>query len=128
MGENHFIFDGEHYVQHEGFAMGSPLSAPMANIFLCYHEKKWLSECPIEYKPLFYRRYVDDTFMIFKEKEHIDEFFNYMNGKHGNIKFTKENESEGKLSFLDTMVKKKTNPTKVKQLSNQDSNARIPKS
>ena len=31
--DNHFLFNNTHYIQHEGFAMGSPLSAPMANIF-----------------------------------------------------------------------------------------------
>ena len=38
IGDNHFIFNQEIYKQHEGFAMGSPLSAPLANIFLCHHE------------------------------------------------------------------------------------------
>ena len=33
--DNHFLFNNDHYIQYEGFAMGSPLSAPMANIFLC---------------------------------------------------------------------------------------------
>ena len=107
VSDNHFIFNGEHFIQHEGFAMGSPLSASMANIFLCYHERKWLQDCPQDFKPLFYRRYVDDTFMIFKKKEHVDQFFNYINEKHRNIKFTKENENEDKLDFLDVRINKR---------------------
>ena len=106
VGDNHFIFNERHYIQHEGFAMGSPLSATMANIFLCHHETKWLDECPTHFKPLLYKRYVDDTFLIFKERQHIESFFNYLNGKHPNINFTKEYESDGKLSFLDMNVKK----------------------
>ena len=86
--------------------MGSPLSAPLANLFLCHHEVKWLDDCPSDFKPLFYRRYVDDTFLVFNEKEHIDRFCDYLNSKHGNIKFTKEYESQNKLSFLDINVNK----------------------
>ena len=104
--DNGFLFNGEVYKQFEGFAMGSPLSAPMANIFLCYHEKKWLDECPSEFKPLFYKRYVDDTFVVFKESRHVPLFLNYLNGKHANIKFTMEKEESNKLSFLDMTVKK----------------------
>ena len=55
--------------------MGSPLSAPMANLFLCHHEEQWLHECPQEFKPLLYRRYVDDTFLVFQKHDHLDAFF-----------------------------------------------------
>ena len=107
--DNNFIFNGEHYVQHEGFAMGSPLSAPMANIFLSHHEINWLNDCPWAFKPLLYRRYVDDTFLVFRKREHVDLFCDYLNGKHPNIQFTKEYESEHKLSFLDMNIFKKEN-------------------
>ena len=46
------------------------------------------------------------TFLVFKKREHIDEFFNYLNGKHPNIRFTKEYENGNKLSFLDMNVNK----------------------
>ena len=52
VNDNHFIFNCRNYRQFEGFAMGSPLSAPMANLFLCHHEEQWLHECPQELKPL----------------------------------------------------------------------------
>ena len=106
VNDNHFIFNKEHYMQYEGFSMGSPLSAPMANLFLCHYEGKWLDDCPASFKPLLYKRYVDDTFLVFKKKEHIDEFCNYLNVKHPNIHFTKEYEHENKLSFLDMNVNK----------------------
>ncbi|MEL6988315.1 MAG: hypothetical protein AAGK97_10845 [Bacteroidota bacterium] len=104
--DNHFIFNQEHYVQHEGFAMGSPLSATMANLFLCFHEKGWLDECPLNFRPLLYKRYVDDTFLIFRKPEHIQLFLNYLNGKHSNINFTLEREANDKLDFLDVTLSK----------------------
>ena len=107
--DNHFQFNNKHYVQHEGFAMGSPLSAPMANIFLCYHERRWLDECPLDFKPLLYKRYVDDTFLIFKKKEHVNRFLVYLNNKHRNINFTLEEERNNNLSFLDVNITKHFN-------------------
>lgn len=70
--ESFFMFDQNYYKQIDGVAMGSPLGPTLANIFLCYHEKVWLSQCPAQFKPLYYRRYVDDIFLLFKSKEHID--------------------------------------------------------
>ena len=90
VNDNHFIFNKQHYMQHEGFAMGSPLSAPMANIFLCFHEQKWLENCPNAFKPLMYRRNVDDTFLIFRTPEQIEQFFHDFNNVHRNIQFTKD--------------------------------------
>ena len=54
------IFDKTFYEQLDGVAMGSPLFPTLANSFLCHHEKRWLDKCPEEFKPGFYRRYVDD--------------------------------------------------------------------
>jgi hypothetical protein len=59
----HFIFDGKYYDQIDGVAMGSPLGPLFANIFLSFHEKEWLDNCPDSFKPIFFRRYVDDSFV-----------------------------------------------------------------
>ena len=107
VNDNHIIFNGKYYRQFEGFAMGSPLSAPMAILFLCHHEEQWLHECPQEFKPLLYRRYVDDTFLVFQKHHHLDVFLKYINSKHQNIKFTMEREFDNKISFLDLNISKK---------------------
>ena len=52
------------YKQIDGRAMGSPLKPTPANSFLCFYEKKWLEQCPDEFKSAYYRRYVDDIFCI----------------------------------------------------------------
>ena len=46
--------------------MGSPLGPTMANVFLSFYEGKWLEQCPKEFKPAFYRRYVDGIFVFFE--------------------------------------------------------------
>ena len=49
---------------------------------------------------------MDDTFLTFRDPLHVDQFLNYLNSKHPNIRFTKEVEDEGSLSFLDVQVTK----------------------
>ena len=61
--------------------MGSPLGPTLANVFLCHFEEQWMSDGPIDYKPISHRRYVDDTFLLFSSELHVAKFLNY-------IKFT----------------------------------------
>ena len=60
--ELYFIFNDLLYKRSDGVAMGSPVGSSLANAFLSYHEKNWLSSCPQGFKPVFYRRYADDIF------------------------------------------------------------------
>ena len=89
--------------------MGSRLGPTLANRFLCYHEKEWLDKCPEEFKPVFYRSYVDDIFVLFRKKEHLKLFLNYFNLCDKNIKFTSEKETNNKLSFLDIEISRDKN-------------------
>ena len=101
----HFQFDNQLYDQIDGVAMGSPLGPSMANAFLCFHENHWLENCPRKFKPILYKRYVDDCFLIFKKKDDVLLFLDYLNSKHSNIEFTHELEKDGTLPFLDVQVK-----------------------
>ena len=109
MSESLILFDQEFYKQHDGVAMGCLLGPTLANVFLCYHEKIWLQNCPSEFKPVIYRRYVDDTFLLFRSKHHIEKFRNYLNRQHKNIKFTSETENENSISFLDIKITRDNN-------------------
>lgn len=102
--ESFIVFNGSYYKQIDGVAMGSPLGPTFANVFLCYHEEHWLSSCPADFKPKFYRRYVDDIFLLFDKHEHVDKFKAYMNSRHHNMKFTSELEELDLLPFLDIKV------------------------
>ena len=63
-----------------------------------------LQNCPSEFKPVIYRRYVDDTFLLFRSKHHIEKFRNYLNRQHKNIQFTSETEHENFIFFLDIKI------------------------
>ena len=99
-----FIFNGQAYIQTDGMAMGSPLGPTFANIFMCFLEESMLDECPLAFHPLFYSRYVDDTFLLFRGKHQADTFLEYANRLHPNIKFTIEYEDNNVLPFLDILV------------------------
>ena len=68
-----------------------------------------MEECPVNFRPVWYRRYVDDTFLLFKKEEHVTEFLEFVNSKHQNIKFTVERENNCTLPFLDVNVCRKNN-------------------
>ena len=68
------FFDGKLYDQIDGVAMGSPLRLSLVNMVLCYLERKFLDDCPWQFKPIIYHRYVDGAFCLFKNKEHADLF------------------------------------------------------
>ena len=106
---NSFLtFNKKIYKHIEGFGMGLPLGPTFDNIFMCFHETKWLLDCPIEHRPVFYKRYID-TFFLFRDEKHAPIFLNYLNNKHANIRFTIECEHSNKLSFLDCTVHKIAN-------------------
>ena len=71
--------------------------------------KKRLDACPEEFKPVFYRRYVDDIFVLFGEEEHIKLFLNYFNSCHENIKSTSEKETNNNLCFLNIEIPRDKN-------------------
>ena len=101
MFESFFIFDGKFYEQCDGVAMGSTLGPTLANVFM---SQIWLENCPSHFKPIVYRRFVDDTFLLFRSKDHVEKFRNYLNKQYKNIKFPSEIEENGSLLFLDIKI------------------------
>ena len=102
--ENVILFDQKYYSQIDGVAMGSPLGPTLANTFLCYHETTGLKNCPKSFKPVYYKRYVDDIFVLFEKPEQVSRFVNYMNKRQKSIKFSFENEKYNSFSFLDVKI------------------------
>ena len=66
--------------------------------------KNWPEYCPVEYRPLYYRRYVDDIFVLFNSAEHLKHFYSYLNSRHLNVSLTIENEKDNRMSFLDLSI------------------------
>ena len=87
-------------------AMGSPLGPYFVNRLMSYLEDMFLARCPVSFKPILYKRYMDDTFVLFENKDQSLKFLNYINEFHSNIKFTIENETNNCISFLDILVER----------------------
>ena len=81
--------NGKFYNQIDRVAMGSPFAPVLANIFTCFYESKWLDEYSLN-KPKLHVRYVDDILAAFEKEQDSLNFFNFLNNKHPNIKFTIE--------------------------------------
>ena len=82
--------------QIDGCPMGGPISVVFADIYMCKMEDDVVA--PI--KPIFYKRYVDDTY-IRRKNNTKDELFEKLNTYHDNIKFMIE---ENPTKFLDTEI------------------------
>ena len=105
------MFGSKYFRQVDGVAMGSPLGPILANIFLSRSETSWLSNCPNEFTPSYYRRYVDDLFLLFNNKEQCNRFETYINEQHNNMVFKPDYENDNEISFLDILVTRKQDNT-----------------
>ena len=85
---------------------------------MCAFEEKWLLNAKVS--PLFWNRYVDDTFTMFHNKDSANDFLHYLNGCHRNIKFTIEFEQNNAIPFLDILAtrnqKKDSSPHSSRRL------------
>ena len=97
-----FMFNEKLYIQNDGVMMGSPLGSLFANIFMCELENTIIPELTNLKK---WRRYVDDTFAFVKngKEKAVQE---KLNSFHQSIKFTYELEANGKIAFLDVLIKR----------------------
>ena len=104
---NDFAFNGKHYLQISGTAMGKKFAPHYADITMAYWEAQNLPKCIL--KPKIYLRYLDDIFMIWEhKKEDFNEFFQTLNSAQTNIKL-KSNIQSQELEFLDVLIYKGEN-------------------
>ena len=75
-----------------------------SNDFVAYFEKNWSQNCPSYVNFHYYRRYVNDFFVLFTSPEHLEDFWNFLNGWHANMAFTIENEKQNRISFLEIQI------------------------
>ena len=95
------MFNNKFYKPIDGVATGSPLSPALANTFMSSLENKWLKDCPRGLKHVFFRRHIDDIFVLFPSHNHAKEFKKYLSPKHPNWNFSLKKENDRCLSFLD---------------------------
>ena len=104
----YFSYNGEFYEQREGAAMGSPVSAVVANLYMEFFEELALELAPT--RPRFWKRYVDDTCCIM-QRDAMEPLLHHFNEVRPTIKFTMELEKDGSLPFLDTSLTRREDGT-----------------
>lgn len=103
LNANYFKYKMEFFEQINGLPMGAPLSAILANLVLEELETDCLNKINLNLP--FYRRYVDDIFMIVP-KNSTNYILTTFNNYNKQIQFTLEIENNNQLNFLDVSVKR----------------------
>ena len=86
----YFSYGCEFYEQRKGAAMGSPVSAVLANMYMEFLKELALESAPS--RPRIWKRYVDDTCCILRTGD-VDG--SHLNSLRPTIKFTMELERRG---------------------------------
>ena len=89
------------YKQIDVVAMGSRLGTIFSNIFVGYLECKLFLNC---ISPLIYLRCINDTFVMFENRQESSSFLNGLNNLYKNLNFKKEEEHNNSLNFLDVCI------------------------
>ena len=76
-----FSVTGKLLKQVDGCPMGGPISVVFSDIFMCKMEL----DVVVPAKPIFYKRYVDDTY-VRRKKNDVDKLFEELNSYNENIK------------------------------------------
>jgi hypothetical protein len=84
--------------------MGGPLSRLLADLIVENKIEKQIKKHPRWKKVWDWVRLIDDTLSAWQSEEEFDEFFEYLNTLHPDIKWTCEKEKEGKLAIFDIQI------------------------
>jgi hypothetical protein len=93
-------FDGISYLQTKGTAMGTPFAVVYAIIYLHFHESSVVNK--LSFKPIYFKRFIDDILLIFRSKEQAKKFLDTYNDIDSNIILTSNIGTS--VDFLDITV------------------------
>ena len=118
---NYFKYDGHHYKQSFGCAMGSPISPVLADLVMEVIEETAITTAL--HPPKWWFRYVYDSHACLK-KDQVDAFHQHLNSINANIQFTLELENTNGygLPFLDTITSRLGMAVQVDVLNFIDNN------
>lgn len=97
----YFKYQDKIYGQLKGMPMGSPASPVVSDVVM--EELLHVSIQKMNRKPKILTKYVDDIFAVINKKD-IDNTLQILNAYHRHIQFTKEEELDNKLPYLDSVV------------------------
>ena len=93
-----------------GAAMGSSVIPVVANFLMQFLEQHAIATAPLDCQPRLWKRYVDD-FLEIIQKGQVQALTDHLNQvdttRPNSVKFTHEEEKEGKIPFLDKLIIRK---------------------
>ena len=99
---NNFRFNGQHFIQINGTAMGTKAAVAFAVVALGLFEELYVYTYHTQ--PRIFLRYIDDIFLCWTEgREKLDQFIKHLNDAMDCFNFTKEISSTS-VNFLDTTI------------------------
>jgi hypothetical protein len=104
LGRNNFRFNGRHFLQIKGTAIGTKLAPGFANNYVAWFERLFVYL--FHNQPLIWLRFIDDIFLVWTHgEEALLEFVEFFNSRVDSMKFTVKY-SKVSVNFLDTRVRK----------------------
>ena len=97
----YFKFNGDFYQQADGASVGGPTSAIVSEIYMQSLETTAITTA--DHPPKVWERHVNDVFSIV-HKTYLQELLEHINNLHPQTQFTKEEENNSILPFLDTLL------------------------
>lgn len=102
--KNYFTQEKNFFLQVNGVAMGSPVAPSVANLYMANFEKQFVLNS--DYNPFFgdlffIKRFLDDYFIIYKNRDRIDQFLQWISNIDPAIKFSYQYDFQ-EVNFLDT--------------------------
>ncbi|CAJ0944644.1 unnamed protein product [Ranitomeya imitator] len=100
-----FLFGDQYYIQKTGTAMGSNMAPPYTNIFMAAFEETYVyTHSLFQQHSIYWKRYIDDIFMIWKgDEDLLLQFVSDINSCVPNLSFSIQ-KSTTSINFLDTMI------------------------
>jgi hypothetical protein len=104
LGRNNFKFNGRHFLQIKGTAIGTKLAPGFANNYMAWFERLFVYL--FHNQSLIWLRFIDDIFLVWTHgEEALHDFVTFLNSRVETMNFTLEF-STASVNFLDTKVKK----------------------
>jgi hypothetical protein len=112
--QNYFQHNNQYFKQQKGIAMGSHISGTLAEIYLQLIEERYIKHWVESQNIVYYKRYVDDIFIIF-DNSRINEITinNCMNSIDENLEFKITEETNNSVKYLDMTINRSINGIEI---------------
>jgi hypothetical protein len=114
MEQNYFQYNNQYFKPEKGIAMGSPIPGTLTEIYLRLIEERYIKHWIGDQNIVYYKRYVDDIFIIFDTSKineiTINEVISSID-QHLEFKITEE--TNNSIKYLDMAINRNENRMEI---------------